>query len=816
VAQIAFDADNLFFQQNGSSINATTADIEFIVNGMSLIYERDAEITYAITTVRVRSAPGFDPYSATLSANSLLTEFRTHWNNEETGTTRDMAHLMTGRNLEGDTIGLAFTGVVCGNAAYGLSQSRYTSNSVSRIALTAHEAGHNWSSPHCDGEIGCGIMCATIGNCSGTSFGAWELERIEAHRDSRSCLSLVAARPGQVANVAPANNATRVVSNGAGGNGVVLSWNAASLATSYRVFLGTGSGALTQVGTATGTSFTTAALEPATRYRWRVDAVNAGGVTAGIEWAFTTEFGPLACGADFTGDCVSDLVWWNATNGQVEAWRGLGDGRFASSVVALATVSDLAWRVVGTGDFDGNNTGDILWRNTSTGDVAVWRMDLGEVIQSVGIARVADQAWVVGGVGDFTGDGRSDIVWHNTRTGDSSIWEMAGVAYVRAIGLPRVADRNWQLTGVGGLGGTAGPDLVWRNARTGATAVWLMNGAAYAAAADVSPSAPAADVNWQVIAVMDVDGDGRADLVWRNALTGAVETWRMNGVARAGVVANATRADPWRGQGQRVWRTLVAGDIDGDATRDIAWRNAGLGASVVWRMVPRGTVNDPFVVGATVELPVVDGSWELAGTGDFNRDNMLDLVWRRPSNGQVILWLMNGGQVGAAIPFLSSGTTNWLLAGVADINRDERDDMVWTNTVTGSAFAWLLDGTPAPGSYLVGSRNLPTVPTGSRIEGVADFTGDGRPDLVLRTLASGALTVWEMNEAVFVRAVALPTVDPEWTVGTVGDFNDDGKADIGWRNTRTGENAVWLMDGTTFVVGVALPGVDDQGWRMVR
>lgn len=58
VAQIAFDTDYLFYQANGSSNDATVEDIEFIVNGMAAIYERDADITYTLTTVRVRSARG--------------------------------------------------------------------------------------------------------------------------------------------------------------------------------------------------------------------------------------------------------------------------------------------------------------------------------------------------------------------------------------------------------------------------------------------------------------------------------------------------------------------------------------------------------------------------------------------------------------------------------------------------------------------------------------------------------------------------------------------------------------------------------------
>lgn len=813
VAQIAFDADFLFYQANGSSNDETVADIEFITNGMSAIYERDANITYTLTTVRVRAAPGFDPYSSSTSANTLLDEFRSHWNSNQSSVTRDLAHLMTGRDLDGNTIGLAFTGVVCTNSAYGLSQSRYTVNLVNRVALTTHEVGHNWSSPHCDGESDCGIMCGTIGNCPGTQFGAWELNRITAHRNSRNCLTQTQPRPDRVVGGLPVNGATRVPRSQAGT--IQLSWNASNNATSYRVFLGHAAGALPEVGSTSATSFNTSTLLPATTYRWRIDAVGQGGTTLGTEWSFTTEYPILACGSDYTGDCIPDLLWWNATNGQVQAWRGLGGGSFAASPVALATIADTNWRVVGSADFNRDGAGDIIWRNSATGDTAVWFMNLAEYLGAADLGRVTDQNWIVVGAADFTGDDKVDLLWHNTRTGDVSLWILDGTTYSAAVLLPRVSDTNWQIVGVGEFGGPPGPDILWRNARTGATAVWFMNTTQYAGAADISPNAPAADVNWQIVATLDLDLDGDADITWRHALTGQVQSWIMDGPARTAAFNNVTRTDPWRAQGQHRWRTLVAGDANGDLVRDITWRNANSGGALFWIMNPRANPNAPFSVRSVANLPPVDGAWELAATGDLNRDNMMDLIWRLPSTGEMIVWLMNGTQVGAAIPFLTGGNSSFYLAAIADFNRDDRDDMVWYSNM-GSGFVWYLDGTPAPGSYLLTSGVLPALPTGFRVQGAADFNRDGFPDLVLRNLTTGQTAIWLMNQNTFVESIPLPTVSTTWQIGTIGDFNADGMPDIAWRNTSTGENALWLMNATTYVVSVPLPTVTDQGWKMVR
>jgi len=188
ITEIAFDADVQFFQLNGSSVPNTIADIEAVMNGVTLIYERDTEITYTITTVIVRTSEP-DPYT-TNDPGGLLGQFSQEWNQNQQEVQRDVAHLMTGRNLSGSVIGIASLGVICNiRGAYGLSQSRFTSNMSFRVALTAHELGHNWDSPHCSGAD-CRIMCPGLGGCTGdvTRFGAFAIGAITNHRNTRDCL----------------------------------------------------------------------------------------------------------------------------------------------------------------------------------------------------------------------------------------------------------------------------------------------------------------------------------------------------------------------------------------------------------------------------------------------------------------------------------------------------------------------------------------------------------------------------------------------------------------------------------------------------
>lgn len=200
IAEIAIEADYPFYQRNGNSVPNTQNDVTNVMNSVGAIYKRDTEIDYKITTILVRTSG--DPYTS-VSAGTLLNQFRSWWNANQGSVRRDVAHLFTGRNLSGSVIGVAWLSVICNRSqAYGLSESRFTSNFAARVGLTAHELGHNWSSPHCSGND-CRIMCAGLGGCSRdlTRFGQFAKSYIVSHKNSRNCLD--AGAPPVISSISP-------------------------------------------------------------------------------------------------------------------------------------------------------------------------------------------------------------------------------------------------------------------------------------------------------------------------------------------------------------------------------------------------------------------------------------------------------------------------------------------------------------------------------------------------------------------------------------------------------------------------------------
>ncbi len=101
------------------------------------------------------------------------------------------------------------------------------------------------------------------------------------------------------------------------------------------------------------------------------------------------------------------------------------------------------WVIQGTGDFDGNGMSDILWRNSTSGEVYIWLMN-GTTITSQGSPGTVSSAWSIQGVGDYNGDGKADVLWRNT-SGEVYVWEMNGLT-IASQGSPGTASSPWQIS----------------------------------------------------------------------------------------------------------------------------------------------------------------------------------------------------------------------------------------------------------------------------------------------------------------------------------------------------------------------------------
>src|SRR5262249_48775651 len=130
-----------------------------------------------------------------------------------------------------------------------------------------------------------------------------------------------------------------------------------------------------------------------------------------------------AAAHDFNGDCTSDILFYNTSTGQVVNLLLNGANVVGGNLLGSATSP---WAVVGQRDFNGDGTSDILWRNGSTGELVLWSLNGPDVLpfpDSRSLGTVTTD-WAVAGTGDFDGDGLGDILWFNSTTRQSVIWFM--------------------------------------------------------------------------------------------------------------------------------------------------------------------------------------------------------------------------------------------------------------------------------------------------------------------------------------------------------------------------------------------------------
>ena len=269
--------------------------------------------------------------------------------------------------------------------------------------------------------------------------------------------------------------------------------------------------------------------------------------------------------SDFNGDGRSDVLWRN-DGGTLHEWLGQVDGSFVDNVNYVDLNPVAFWHLAGTADFNGDGHSDILWRGDD-GTVQEW---LGQ--NSGGFSDNAAHVnvnpglgWHIQGTGDFNGDGRGDILWRNDQ---GTLREWLGQPDGSFAGNIAYVDLNpvlyWHVAGTGDFNGDGHDDILWRG-DDGTIQEWLGldNGgfADNASHVNVNPG-----TNWHVEGTGDFNGDGRSDVLLRND-QGTLHEWL--GQSDGSFVDNVNYVDL---NPILFWHVAQTGDFNGDGHDDILWR----------------------------------------------------------------------------------------------------------------------------------------------------------------------------------------------------------------------------------------------------
>jgi len=238
--------------------------------------------------------------------------------------------------------------------------------------------------------------------------------------------------------------------------------------------------------------------------------------------------------ADFSNDFKADIVW-QRDDGYLSVWNMNGTTAMSASPLNPSFI-DPAWRIAATGDFNGDGKADLVWQHTS-GLLWIWYMNGPNAVGStVPNPAQVDASWRIVGAGDFNGDGKADLLLQHT-DGWLAVFYMDGATMIWSefLNPARVAGSDWRVVGVGDFNGDGKPDLVWQHP-AGLLWVWIMNGP-NAVGSTVPSPAQVADPSWRIRAVIDLNGDGKPDLIWQHMSAGLLSAWLMNGSTVASAVS---------------------------------------------------------------------------------------------------------------------------------------------------------------------------------------------------------------------------------------------------------------------------------------
>jgi len=344
-------------------------------------------------------------------------------------------------------------------------------------------------------------------------------------------------------------------------------------------------------------------------------------------------------------------------------------------------------------------------------------------------------------IGDFNGDGKLDLATA------SGAYDFGAVSVFLGNGdgtfqtaVQYAAPYNAINLAVGDFNGDGKPDLVVVSATYSYTTVSVLlgNGDGTFGAA-VSYTGPEVA---EGIAVADFNGDGIADLV----VTG-IDTIVLLGSGSGAFYESADVHTDLSNQG------VVVGDFNQDGIADIAAPNWNSDVAVVWLGNGDGTFQAP------INTPATSGGAFIAA-GDINLDGKLDLVVTNPDTFDVQVLLGNGDGTFQSPVSYNVGNEATALA-IADFNGDGKPDLAVSTTYESETGGVTVlygngDGTFQPG-----------VTFGTQLQGayiiqmgVADFNGDGRPDLAVPDAYSDNVAILLGNAGAATRTTLVSSIDP--------------------------------------------------------
>jgi hypothetical protein len=311
-------------------------------------------------------------------------------------------------------------------------------------------------------------------------------------------------------------------------------------------------------------------------------------------------------------------------------------------------------------------------------------------------------------------------------------------------------------------------DLAITNTADGNISILLGNGDGTFTAAALSPLA--AGTNPDALAAVDLNNDGKLDLVVAIAGTNSVVVFPGNGDGTfQAAVAYSVGTYP---------SFIVTGDFNGDGKPDLAVSNQNNATVSILLGNGDGTFQQPAVAYPAGTTDVAN-----VAVGDFNKDGKLDLAVTNPSSDTVSILIGNGdGTFPAPVTYATGNPAAHPIAvTVFDFNGDGNLDLAVTN-LNAKNVAILLGNGDGTFQSRVTYTTTNGIFIGPSAISTGDFNGDGKIDLATSNQEDNTASILLSNgDGTFQSPLEFPTGAFASSLAA-GDFNGDGRLDLAVTN----------------------------------
>jgi hypothetical protein len=309
-------------------------------------------------------------------------------------------------------------------------------------------------------------------------------------------------------------------------------------------------------------------------------------------------------------------------------------------------------------------------------------------------------------VGDVNSDGRVDIVVANVATSEAGVlYGKAGGGFLPVTGYSTGPNAGIQDVALADMDGDGRLDIVTANSATVGVLLAQAGGGfapavAYPAGFNVYPA---------FVAAGDVNNDGRMDIVTASYSSPLSVLLGRNGggYSPATVYFAGSNTNP---------QDLALGDVDGNGYLDII--TANYGTNTVGVMLAQPTGNDAF--GVPISYSTGAGSKPRGvAVADVNNDGRLDVVTANENTSTAGVLLGRAGGFASVVAYSTATNSRPIAVALGDMNNDGRPDIVTDNYSRGAV------------GVLLNTNTTPLATTGVRSVKLAFYPNPAHTSLTL-------------------------------------------------------------------------------------